>query len=246
MEDKQFISGIYNYCDRWCERCDFSDRCEIYFEERKNYNALQNKDDFIAIVSQNLSKAKELLIKMAEERGIDVDDLEDDEAYKKHRQKSKEARGHALSQHAMDYANQVHEWFQENDHLEIYKQRLEKNIELGIDLDESDKALRLIDEASNIINWYLFQMHIKLSSAIRYYPHDPEFEDEIQNMHHSSAKIAFIGLENSMKAWHTLLELLKDEEDFILHIIIHLQKLKAQTHKEFPLLRNYKRPFFED
>lgn len=25
-----FISGIYNYCDRWCERCAFTSRCRVY------------------------------------------------------------------------------------------------------------------------------------------------------------------------------------------------------------------------
>jgi hypothetical protein len=24
------ISGIYNYCDRWCERCPFTLRCATY------------------------------------------------------------------------------------------------------------------------------------------------------------------------------------------------------------------------
>jgi len=26
-KNDQFISGIYNYCDRWCERCSFTSRC---------------------------------------------------------------------------------------------------------------------------------------------------------------------------------------------------------------------------
>ena len=26
-EDPKYISGIYNYCDRWCERCRFTSRC---------------------------------------------------------------------------------------------------------------------------------------------------------------------------------------------------------------------------
>lgn len=27
--DERFISGIYNYCDRWCERCPLGHRCMI-------------------------------------------------------------------------------------------------------------------------------------------------------------------------------------------------------------------------
>jgi hypothetical protein len=28
-----FILGIYNYCDRWCERCSLASRCRVYAEE---------------------------------------------------------------------------------------------------------------------------------------------------------------------------------------------------------------------
>ena len=27
---KRFIAGIYNYCDRWCERCPYTARCRVY------------------------------------------------------------------------------------------------------------------------------------------------------------------------------------------------------------------------
>jgi len=29
-KDPRFIPGIYNYCDRWCERCPFTSRCMNY------------------------------------------------------------------------------------------------------------------------------------------------------------------------------------------------------------------------
>ena len=32
--NSHFIPGIYNYCDRWCERCAFSHRCLNYAMER--------------------------------------------------------------------------------------------------------------------------------------------------------------------------------------------------------------------
>jgi hypothetical protein len=28
--EPRFISGIYNYCDSWCERCNFTSRCLTY------------------------------------------------------------------------------------------------------------------------------------------------------------------------------------------------------------------------
>src|SRR5262245_58416083 len=33
-KDPNFISGIYNYCDRWCERCAFTSRCFLYATEK--------------------------------------------------------------------------------------------------------------------------------------------------------------------------------------------------------------------
>src|SRR5881227_4341768 len=31
--ERDFISGIYNYCDRWCEKCPFTSRCRVYATE---------------------------------------------------------------------------------------------------------------------------------------------------------------------------------------------------------------------
>ena len=33
-EDPRFIEGIYNYCDRWCERCAFTERCSLIAVQR--------------------------------------------------------------------------------------------------------------------------------------------------------------------------------------------------------------------
>ena len=33
-QNPDFISGIYNYCDRWCERCQFTSRCFLYATEQ--------------------------------------------------------------------------------------------------------------------------------------------------------------------------------------------------------------------
>jgi len=246
VTEDNFISGIYNHCDRWCERCSFTDRCKVFYEERKQLNALENQDDFLAIVSQNLGNVKQMLQKMAEERGIDLENLKDDGTYEQHQQKTNESRQHPLSQNAMSYAQHVHKWLEDLQHLEPYKQKLLKNIDLGIDLDESDKALRRIDEALNIIRWYLFQIPVKIPSALRYYPHDSSFEDELNNMHHASAKIAIIGIENSMKSWQILLDLIDEEEEFILETLLLLQQLHSKIHRQFPLLHKYKRPYFGD
>ena len=32
--DPRFIAGVYNYCDRWCERCPLTSRCLVYAMEQ--------------------------------------------------------------------------------------------------------------------------------------------------------------------------------------------------------------------
>jgi len=35
MDEERFISGIYNYCDYWCERCAFTKRCRNFVMGRE-------------------------------------------------------------------------------------------------------------------------------------------------------------------------------------------------------------------
>ena len=247
MENEKFIPGIYNYCDRWCERCEFTNRCRLFFDEQKQLQESEGKDNFFEIISKNFEKTFELLHKIAEEKGIDLDNIEvDEEAFQNEQEKYKNARQHPLVLLAKTYTEQVDQWLEERDYLESENAKHLKNINLGIQLDESDKALRIIDEAMNIINWYKFQIQIKLASAINYYPHNPTFEDKIQNMHHASARIALIGINNSMKAWQSFFELLDDDNDKILNILLQLHQLQAKINQQFPLLYKFKRPGFED
>jgi len=32
-----FIPGIYNYCDRWCERCAYTSKCFLFATEKKQF-----------------------------------------------------------------------------------------------------------------------------------------------------------------------------------------------------------------
>src|SRR5688572_13257745 len=38
------ISGIYNYCDRWCERCPFTSRCLVFATEAEDHQPSKDQD----------------------------------------------------------------------------------------------------------------------------------------------------------------------------------------------------------
>jgi hypothetical protein len=42
--DELFISGIYNYCDRWCERCPQTSRCLNYAMGEEEFTDPEARD----------------------------------------------------------------------------------------------------------------------------------------------------------------------------------------------------------
>ena len=38
------IPGIYNSCDRWCERCPLTSRCLVYATEQEDNDSSQTQD----------------------------------------------------------------------------------------------------------------------------------------------------------------------------------------------------------
>src|SRR5688500_8259735 len=75
----RFISGVYNYCVRWCDKCRFNDRCRVYDSERammERHEILgedpQDPEIMMQDVSSTFEHTLDLLRKMADEMGVDM------------------------------------------------------------------------------------------------------------------------------------------------------------------------------
>lgn len=69
------ISGIHNYCDRWCERCPFTARCLVYATEEADSDIHPaSRDVSNAAFWQKLvsifQETKQMISEWAEENGI--------------------------------------------------------------------------------------------------------------------------------------------------------------------------------
>ncbi|GAA0881017.1 hypothetical protein GCM10009119_39870 [Algoriphagus jejuensis] len=71
--DAQFISGIYNWCDRWCERCDVTARCRVF--EREQERDLKSPEDFWNALAENFKETMEMLHALAKEQGMDIEKI---------------------------------------------------------------------------------------------------------------------------------------------------------------------------
>ena len=60
-DNTDLITGTYNYCDRWCERCPLTSRCLVYASENESSesNDIRNAD-FWRTLSASLTEAREL------------------------------------------------------------------------------------------------------------------------------------------------------------------------------------------
>jgi len=249
-ENPNHIAGIYNYCDRWCERCPFTARCLNYAmgkEDRDNpvLTDIESKA-FWKKIEENLKLAKEMLQEMIEEQGIDMSSADFEEAAQEHERTHEEAESHELSQLAYKYALSVDSWFNKNQ--DIFEQRKKDFLtELSIGLEQKklvDEAKSIVD-ATEVIAWYQHQIYVKIMRALTYPDIDDEFEDEIQNDSNGSTKVALIGMDRSIGAWARLHDHFPDQSDEILDILLHLDRLRKKTEQAFPNARSFKRPGFD-
>ncbi|HEU4795840.1 MAG TPA: hypothetical protein VFT02_09435, partial [Pyrinomonadaceae bacterium] len=77
------ISGIYNYCDRWCERCPLTTRCLVYATEQVNHQESPESQDirneaFWHKLSSVLLETQQMITEWAEEAGIDLSQVPDE------------------------------------------------------------------------------------------------------------------------------------------------------------------------
>lgn len=251
-EDPRFISGIYNYCDRWCERCPFTSRCLVYAQEE------QDKDDPAARDITNeafwkklgaiFEQTKEMLYEMAKERGIDLDAIDHVEIERKERRRRKNAENHELARVSKAYADMVDEWFEAEQALFSEKQQeLNTMLQLEIGGRKPQKAAASIGDALEVIRWYQHQIYVKLMRALM--QDDFELLDDdgkpFPKDSDGSAKVALIGMDRSIAAWGTLREHFPEKTDGILDLLLQLDRLRRKTEQHFPDARSFVRPGFD-
>ena len=98
LDSEGYIVGIHNYCDRWCERCQFTEQCRIYEPRPLDEEGLPKaygSEEFMDEVMHNFDKAIEMLHNMAQEHGLDLGDLDKAEAVQEY-QRQQDLREQAI------------------------------------------------------------------------------------------------------------------------------------------------------
>jgi hypothetical protein len=251
-KDPNHISGIYNYCDRWCERCPFTARCLNFEISEEKFGDLQNGDlsneVFWQKLSETLQETMTMLTEMAEERGIDLDSLDIDDSEELDVAFENKPVVHMTTHMAKSYIDIVENWF--NDNVYIFEDDASQ-LATGFEGDVSESyskedTVKLIDSVE-VIRWYQHQIYVKIQRAI-HSSQDEEFE--IQNGFpkdsDGSTKVALIGMDRSISAWGKMIKYFPDQKENILDVITHLDRLRRRTEKNFPAARAFVRPGFDE
>ena len=241
------ISGIYNYCDRWCERCPFTSRCLVYATEKEDEDESPesrdiNNEAFWQKLGSIFQEAREMITSWAEEAGVDLTEI-DEEGEAKRKKRHTDAARHPLALAGKDYASAVTEWFTE----------LSRTITSSdLAADETDLALsEQFHDASDVIQWYQYQIAVKTMRSLssRSSEEDPtewEPDETYPKDSDGSAKVALVGIDRSINAWRSIQLCLPERAGRIIPLILRLEQLRQRTEREFPDARDFIRPGFDE
>jgi hypothetical protein len=256
--DPRFIPGIYNYCDRWCERCPLSSRCLNYAMELAEHddNDPASRDltnaEFWNKLQQNFRDTIEMIREDAQARGIDLDDLSLNAEVVAHEchERRRAAKNRPLARAALTYLKETDKWFAEAGHV-FHAKGLEletlNRIEAGNPEEEAAELREIVD----VIRWYQHFIYVKLCRAIDSNASEElETDAELKSFpkdSDGSAKIALIAMDRSIAAWSSLRTMLgSGENDGILDLLVRLSTIRRHTEELFPRARGFLRPGFDN
>ena len=251
-KNKNFISGIYNYCDRWCERCPLTARC-MNFAMTREYSddpaaSDINNKKFWQSLSEIFKVTREMIEESAEELGIDLASIDFEEEERDEAVKDKIVKNHECCRAAKKYYQMVDDFFESEyiPSLRVVDPAQEKNVAELQKIDQLNGPVTL-DELVEIIYWYHHFIYVKLMRAVRgALGNPPEILEDFPKDSDGSAKVALIAIDRSMAAWGAMAEHFPSHRDQILTIIKHLEGLRQRAEKVFPDARHFMRPGFDD
>ena len=244
--NKNFIPGIYNYCDRWCEKCAFTSRCSNYAVSQEIFDEIENDNEkLFEALSDIFRITMELIEETAEKLDIDLSQI-DTEIIKE--EETFDENNEACLQLARNYAKNVSAWFDEHkEDLHAKENEYNSLLELGVSEEKVKQQANELKNFTDVIYWYQHFIEVKLHRALP----DKNFQlemsfDGMEDDMNGSAKVALIAIDRSIGAWGKFLQYFPDAEDSILEILVLLNKIRKLTEVKFPHARTFIRPGLDE
>jgi hypothetical protein len=236
------IPAIHNYCDRLCERCPFSRRCEVGLAERKRWAKGDIAFDWIKEVHNSMQEALQMLDVMLQEMGVTPEELaqmpmpEPDPDIEKCRE--------AFKVKSRVYYRAVETFFAENGSIfEAKGIEYEQHFDMDLPVDISE--IFLLNEACSTIHWFMHFIGVKANRAIHGREDWEEWDDPLQSDSNGSAKVCCLAIERSLSAWEIVRRNFPEKSDEVLDMCLLLRDFQRDMEALFPDWRKFVRPGFD-
>ncbi|MBI5661768.1 MAG: hypothetical protein HZC46_06455 [Ignavibacterium album] len=245
MNEENFIAGIYNYCDRWCERCNYTDRCRLFRTdaEKDIQHILYDEDPhdpkvFTKDIEDSLNEAMQMLMEKLKEMNIDPEDIQ-----------SEELPPEPVFE-SYPINNLAEEFTKSMDLLDNLYNSYSEKIKEGLLKENLTQELREINEGLSVFGWYSPQVFVKTKRLIR--AHEEYFGQEDEKMREIdeeelfvTGKLLYIAVTNSLSALNNLHEHCSEFNSEILEHISLLTRINEELMKMYPEIPEYRRPYFD-
>ena len=232
--DPNLIPGIYNYCDRRCERCRFTARC-LQFRENRHEEAIGRTANLSVgqAVARSLERSLDILRIIGRRIGLDLTGDQETGGSSPERAGLKDdeegdAAADPLVVGARDYATTT--W----PILRALRPVLDVRGEAGL------------LEALDTLEWSSTSISAKIFRAIWTTAEERLEGDEVQNDANGSVKVARLMIDEARRAWRTLMEPGQATADGVpARLVRLLDELDAGLEARFPRAMDFVRPGFD-
>lgn len=225
-----YIEGIFNYCDRWCERCAYTTRCLNHTLGEEIERQMRGCDEETIRFWEEIDRS--CAETLARNEALDAsynpaptgfgDDLE-------HRMEQEAAKSHPCAVRAYGYIEKVNAWFKA----------------AGLEAGHSPVPVSAMDDNLQVVRWYQMFIYVKLMRAISGLQRYPEEDEDAQSSPNGSVKIALIAIDRSIGAWGMLLKQVAVVARETNLLIGYLAGLRRLVEESFPNARTFIRPGFD-
>jgi hypothetical protein len=253
------IIGVYNYCDRWCERCPFSDRCVVHASSRLMDERLDvATDPLLEHLKSRFASVREAIDRrwtgwnLPDELFVggtaSADHHREFEEMERRRERLREH--HPLMREARAYEAIVHAWFDaETEGLKAHADETARRADVDdLNTMASPSEMTELLDAVAIVQHDVYLIGAKVYRALdgreEMGPSIGTSEDPVQNDYNGSAKVALLSLDRSESAWRIIHRWYGGSGTAVM-MADQAGALRTMVEREFPDARRYLRAGFD-
>lgn len=259
------ISGIYNYCDRWCEKCAYTTRCLLFKQEaeREIKHILQDEDkndpDILAKdLAEDFKEAFDHIKKFMDEEDEEYEEFRKED-FRPDEDDDSDVHNEGFLEEDIDDDERPSTYLRNTENaLILHSQKMYKDFYKSYDQISSaittntpeDCSLNNLRNSLDILGWYTPQIHVKIKMSY-WNKHqlsratDPEMAEIDREMLNVSSRIAFVGIENCITALKDLQQKNIEPLITIASLLTTTKQIQGLFEEEFPDASGYKRPYFD-